>query len=527
MTKASLLALSLLVCSAAAQDGTPAAPPMELLLPQGQKMVFIPVEISDNPNIFAYRSFNAGSGDYTNEPVTRVNLAGTAFNGKKWYIPFCETEVTRAQYAAVMGEPMPPEKEANLPKVNISVTDAQNFLTRLNKLMAGSEEFAGALIPYRNEKTHSFFFRLPSPVEWEFAARGGVNVDEGTFDAATPYPSNAISRYEVTFTGSRHVAARPVKGSRKPNPVGLYDMLGNVSELASPIYYFDSSLGRSGGILTCGGNFRTEKATLHSSDRSECVPYREDGSEFRSELVGFRPVLGSVIRHREMSMQAFSDQWKEYEELRTPPPPVEAVGATTEVCLEDLAQQAEAENARLRSRVEELEAAALTADTEMKDKLAAIRKQSTVVEAQLKQSLALVRKSEQLKADAALTMLSTSAAHLSYYLKAEADLTSLLEREDTDDAARALIQPKLEQFRSNIAGARLHLFKGCKLLADVPADIADAELNRHLSELAAKEPRQQAALRLAADFFSQYRAAAQFPDPAQLLLNLRNLSPAQ
>ena len=63
MTKSSILAISLIASLATAQDGTPATPPMELLLPQGQKMVFIPVEISDNPNIFAYRSFNAGSGD--------------------------------------------------------------------------------------------------------------------------------------------------------------------------------------------------------------------------------------------------------------------------------------------------------------------------------------------------------------------------------------------------------------------------------------------------------------------------------
>ena len=484
-----------------------------LPLPHEEHLVFIPIEISDSPNIFSYRTFNSGSGNYLNEPITRVKLAGTVFDGAKWYIPFCETEITRGQYAAVMGMPVPTEKEKNLPQTNISITEVQTFLARLNSIMLRNKGFKAAMERYRNEKTSIFFCRLPSPVEWEFAARGGTAVDEGDFDREHPYNNDSIGRYEVLFTGSRTPSPRAVKGRRLPNPLGLYDMLGNVSEMVSPIYYFDSSQGRSGGLLTCGGNFRTEKSAVHASDRSECIPFREDGSEFRSDMVGFRPVIGSVIRHKDMSMNAFSAQWQEHvQELRTPQAPTPT--ASSEVCLEDLIAQNEQEKKLLLQRVAELEKASGTKTD--------LDKRAKTIASQLEQAQALVRQSYRLQAESGIMMLSTSAAHLANYLFAEAQLQKLINMPGS--TAGPAVQRKLEQIQANIKGARNLLFKGCKLLAEVSPDIITQEVERHQAALLSENKRQHACLKHALDYFHQFKASGKFPDPGVLSQALLSVS---
>lgn len=486
--------------------------PLVLPLPQEQNMTFIPVEISSDPNIFACRTYNSGSGNYLNEPVTRVKLAGTVFDGSKWYIPFCETEVTRGQYAAVMGTTMPSPKDTNLPQTNISATEVQIFLARLNAIMHNNKDFSAAMALYRNEKTSVFFCRLPSPVEWEFAARGGAAVDEGTFDKDFPYAQSAISRHEVLFAGGRNPAARTVKGRRKPNPLGLYDMLGNVSEMVSPIYFFDSSMGRSGGLLACGSNFRTEKSAVHASDRTECIPFREDGTEFRSEIIGFRPVIGSVIRHKEMSMAAFGAQWQEHVQIRTPQAPTPT--ATSEVCLEELISQNEHEKKLLLERVAELEKNSGTKTD--------LDKRAKAIATQLEQAQALVRQSYRLQAESGIMMLSTSAAHLSNYLFAENQLQKLINMPGS--TAGPAVRSKLQQVQSNIQGARNLLYKGCKLLTEVSSDIVTREADRQLATLLSENKRQHTCLKLALDYFRQFKDSGKFPDPDALSNQLRSVA---
>jgi len=64
--------------------------------------------------------------------------------------------------------------------------------------------------------------RLPSEAEWEYAARAGSNVE---FPWGDEWPSAERANYSASGFGE----ARPV-GSYAPNPLGLYDMAGNVWE---------------------------------------------------------------------------------------------------------------------------------------------------------------------------------------------------------------------------------------------------------------------------------------------------------
>lgn len=480
-------------------------------LPQGQQMRFIPVEVSDNPNLFASRSFSVGSGRYSTEPISAVQLSGTLFRDGKWYIPYAETELTRGQYAAVMGTPQPAEKERNLPQAGISVTDVQQFLVKLNALLPKNKSYQEGIAPYCNEKSSAPFCRMPTAIEWEYAARGGAAVDEMTFDANTPYPDGTgVEKYEVCFNGGRREpTAKAVKGSRLPNPLGLYDMLGNVSEWVSPIYYFDCQQGRAGGILACGGNFRTEKMSLHSSQRTECEPYDADGKECRRETIGVRFVLGSVIRHKEMSMENFQQEWAVFsEEMRTPvkSSPTE----TTEEAVKKVKESYSKDIARLTEEVCKWQKLQEKSDAESISRAKQVEilmQQLAQLQAKAEGARNIENKGHQKIAEAAVMMISTAAIHLNaYYTK----LAYIQSQHVDDERLAELKNAQVRTFQGNIEGAKKQLSKGCELFAEAPVEIGDDEAARQLALLEKENPLQHRCLLPALDYAKNRRAKGKF-----------------
>lgn len=83
--------------------------------------------------------------------------------------------------------------------------------------------------------------RLPSELEWEFAARGGVNGKRFAWgDELTPEGKHLANTFQGTFPHQNlgedgFIGTSPV-ASFEPNPFGLYDMIGNVWELTSDWY---------------------------------------------------------------------------------------------------------------------------------------------------------------------------------------------------------------------------------------------------------------------------------------------------
>jgi formylglycine-generating enzyme required for sulfatase activity len=207
-------------------------------------------------------------------------------------------EVTRTQLDALRNPACPAANTpaARLPAVEVTWFEAMEAAQRYSGFLIRN---AAARLPRRG--TAPAFVRLPTEAEWEYAARGGAAVSEAEFQARTfPMPQGAEAY--AWFQGPRSAAGRlsPI-GLKRPNPLGLHDMLGNAAEWVMEPFRLNRvgrQHGLAGGLVARGGDYRsTGEAQLRSSLRLEYSPVdAETGEPTRITTVGFRFVLGAAAQ---------------------------------------------------------------------------------------------------------------------------------------------------------------------------------------------------------------------------------------
>jgi formylglycine-generating enzyme required for sulfatase activity len=157
--------------------------------------------ILDLPNAVRLEMVQLPPGDFAmgldtgfraSEPVHRVLLTHAFWIGR--------TEVTQAQWRAVMGSDPAYFQGDDKPVEQVSWEDCQAFLQRLNRLLPGQD------------------FRLPTEAEWEYAARAS------SLGGSLEQPGEWAWNHANSSAQTHPVA------QKRANPWGLYDMVGNVWE---------------------------------------------------------------------------------------------------------------------------------------------------------------------------------------------------------------------------------------------------------------------------------------------------------
>ena len=113
------------------------------------------------------------------------------------------TEVTIAQWNAVMGGKKSAWESDKAPKIGVSWFDANGFACKLGQLTGHQ-------------------YRLLTDAEWEFAARGGKDGVADKFKFSGSNTADDVAWYSENSGGKAHDVA-----TKKANKLGLYDMSGN------------------------------------------------------------------------------------------------------------------------------------------------------------------------------------------------------------------------------------------------------------------------------------------------------------
>jgi formylglycine-generating enzyme required for sulfatase activity len=214
-------------------------------------------------------------GDMSNGPAHLVHLTRGYWLGR--------TEVTQAQWQAVMGGNPAKFPGATRPVEQVSWNEATEFCRRLT----ASEKNAGRVPP-------GYEYRLPTDAEWERACQAGTTDEydsHGALDTLGWYKENAQEKTHEVAT-------------KAPNAWGLFDLHGNVWEWCYDFYrpYTgeeatdpvaldpDPAVPRGAQRVNRGGGFLTGPVRFRFASRDK------DGADSRNHDMGFRPALAPQIK---------------------------------------------------------------------------------------------------------------------------------------------------------------------------------------------------------------------------------------
>jgi formylglycine-generating enzyme required for sulfatase activity len=203
-------------------------------------------------------------------------------------------EVTHEMFTKVqLPDPSHWQDDPRKPVERVRWRDAKRFCNE-RSLLEG-------LTPCYNEKTPDWDcnysasgYRLPTEAEWEYACRAGT---DSPYDFGTPDKLRQYAWFGENSDQKTHQV-----GQKRPNPLGLYDLYGNVSEwcedVYSPTYYRESpatdphgpaSPGKDVKRVIRGGSWKSSpdqcRATFRQGERTG-----DTDACFSTDFCGFRCV---------------------------------------------------------------------------------------------------------------------------------------------------------------------------------------------------------------------------------------------
>ncbi|MCM1452085.1 MAG: bifunctional serine/threonine-protein kinase/formylglycine-generating enzyme family protein [Clostridium sp.] len=155
-----------------------------------------------------------------------------------------DKEVTQGLWNRLMGHREFKFERGNLPAMSLSPDECESFISALNA-------------------TTGMKFRMPTSAEWQYAYRGGETMEHrfpGSDDPA-----------DVSWLPEKK--KNPQKpGRKKPNAIGLYDMLGNMAELTKDhreISFLRNTNIKKDKYYVCGYSWQT----TDPDSVQPCIPY--------------------------------------------------------------------------------------------------------------------------------------------------------------------------------------------------------------------------------------------------------------